>query len=105
MGKSTIARTVARRYFEQRALGASFFFARGGGDVGNANKFVTSIAIQLASNVRALRRHISDALSEHSDITSLALRDQWQTLVLGPLSKLEGDGHQIPYVLVVDALD
>jgi hypothetical protein len=29
-GKSTIARTVARRYFEQKRLGASFFFSRGG---------------------------------------------------------------------------
>src|SRR6266576_4645838 len=29
-GKSTIARTVARRYFDQKCLGASFFFSRGG---------------------------------------------------------------------------
>jgi hypothetical protein len=31
-GKSTIARTVAREYFEQGRLGASFFFSRSGGD-------------------------------------------------------------------------
>jgi hypothetical protein len=86
-------------------LGASFFFARGGGDVGNASKFVTTTAIQLASNVHALRRHISDALKERSDIASLSLYDQWQTLVLKPLSKLEGTSHRVPYILVVDALD
>ncbi|CZR62467.1 uncharacterized protein PAC_12364 [Phialocephala subalpina] len=50
-GKSTITRTVARRYFGQKCLGASFFFSRGGGDVGRADKFVTSIAMQLASSV------------------------------------------------------
>jgi hypothetical protein len=103
-GKSTIARTVARGYFEQERLGASFFFARGGGDVGHAGKFVISIAVQLASSVPTLRRYISDAVTEHSDIVSRSLRDQWQLLILGPLSKLDGNGRA-SYVLVVDALD
>src|SRR5579862_2828960 len=53
-GKSTIARTVARRCLDQKRLGASFFFSRGGGDVGHAGKFVTSIAWQLASSVSSL---------------------------------------------------
>jgi hypothetical protein len=104
-GKSTIARTVARGYFEQKRLGASFFFARGGGDVGHAGKFVTSIAVQLASSVPTLRRHISDAVTEHSNIIDQTLRDQWQQLVLVPLSKLDGNGCRASYVLVVDALD
>ena len=39
---------MARQYFDQKQLGASFFFSRGGGDVGHAGKFVTSIALQLA---------------------------------------------------------
>jgi hypothetical protein len=104
-GKSTIACTVACEYFEKRCLGASFFFTRGGGDVGHAGKFVTSIAVQLASSVPTLRRHISNAVTEHSDIASRSLRDQWQLLVLGPLSKLDGNGCRASYVLVVDALD
>jgi hypothetical protein len=49
-GKSTIARTIARQSYEKRHLGASFFFSRGGGDVGTAEKFVTSIARQLISH-------------------------------------------------------
>jgi cytidylate kinase len=49
-GKSTIARTVARRYFEQKRLAASFFFLRGGGDVGYTSKFFISIAVQLTHN-------------------------------------------------------
>ena len=104
-GKSTIARTVASRYFNRKRLGASFFFARGGGDVGYAGKFVTSIAVQLACGVPTLRRYISDAVAENSDIISRSLRDQWQLLVLGPLSKLEGNDCRSSYVLVVDALD
>jgi hypothetical protein len=101
-GKSTIARTIAREYSEQVRLGASFFFARGGGDVGHAGKFVTSIAVQLASSVPTLRRHIFDSVTEHSDIASRSLRDQWQLLVLGPLSKLDGNDCRASYILVVD---
>jgi hypothetical protein len=104
-GKSTIARTVACRYFEQKRLGASFFFSRGGGDVRHAGKFVTSIAVQLASSVSTLYRFICDAITEHSNIASKSLYDQWQQLVLGPLSKLDGNGCWTSYILVVDALD
>jgi hypothetical protein len=104
-GKSTIARTAARTYFDQKRLGASFFFSRGGGDVGHAGKFVTSIARQLASNIPYLQQHICNALTERLDITSQSLRDQWHQLVLHPLSKLGENGGISSYVLVIDALD
>ncbi|KAF2464362.1 putative WD-repeat protein [Lindgomyces ingoldianus] len=104
-GKSTIARTVADRFDKQERLGASFFFSRGGGDVGRAEKFVTSIAIQLAEKVPGLYQHICDSLKAHSNIVSQSLRDQWDHLVLGPLSKLGSNGRPSSYVLVVDALD
>jgi len=104
-GKSTVARTIAHTYHEQKRLGGSFFFSRGGGDVSHAGKFVTSIAVQLASSVPTVYRFICDAITEHSDIASRSLRDQWQLLVLDPLSKLDGNGCRASYVLVVDALD
>jgi hypothetical protein len=101
-GKSTIARTVARRYYDRQRLVASFFFSRGGGDVSHAGKFVTSIAVQLTHSVPALRQHICDAIAERSDIVSQSLRDQWQHLVCRPLSKLR---RPATYLIVVDALD
>lgn len=101
-GKSTIARTVARNYYTQQRLGASFFFSRGGGDVSHAGRFVTSLAVQLAHNIPIFRQHICDAIAERSDIASQSLRDQWHHLILCPLSKLGGTSS---YVLVVDALD
>jgi hypothetical protein len=104
-GKSTIARTIARRYYKKQRLGASFFFTKGGGDVGNARKFVTTVAVQLADNVRPLRRYICDAFMERSDITSQALQDQWHQLVLRPLLKLDSNGRNSSYVLIIDALD
>ncbi|PQE16458.1 WD40 YVTN repeat-like-containing protein [Rutstroemia sp. NJR-2017a WRK4] len=104
-GKSTIARTIARTYFDQERLGASFFFSRGGGDVGHAGKFFTSLAVQLADTIPSLQRHISDIITKRNDIVNQSLRDQWQQLVLLPLSRLNGSLSTSSYVLVIDALD
>jgi hypothetical protein len=104
-GKSTIARTVARKYDDQKRLGASFFFSRGGGDVNHAGKFFTSIAVQLASKSFSLKRYICEAIKVNSGVVSQTPRDQWNQLILEPLSKLEADSLQSPLILVVDALD
>jgi hypothetical protein len=66
---------------------------------------VTSIALQLARNVPALKQRISDAVVERSYIASQLLRDQWHHLVLGPLSKLSDNNCPASLVVVVDALD
>jgi hypothetical protein len=106
-GKSTVARTVARSYHEKQRLAASFFFSRGSGDVGHAGKFVTSIAVDIANNVPALKPYISDAVKERIDIASRSLREQWDCLILIPLLKLANSDNPVPapLVLVVDALD
>jgi hypothetical protein len=104
-GKSTIARTVARRYFEEERLGASFFFSTGGGDVSHAGKFFTSIAVQLANNIPSLRQYIYDAITKRKDVASQSLRDQWCQLILRPLSRLGSSTSLSSYVLIVDALD
>jgi len=104
-GKSTIARTVARRLHDQNRLAASFFFSKGGGDVGHARKFATSIAFQLTSSVPATRKHICEVITKHDNISTLSLRDQWQKLVLKPLSALNRTDGTTSLVLVIDALD
>jgi hypothetical protein len=101
-GKSTIARTVARKYFDQSSLGASFFFSKGGGDVGHAGKFFTTIAVELAKKSPSLLKHICDAVSENSNIANQSLGDQWRQLILGPLCKIDAPTR---YIIIVDALD
>ncbi|KAH8586332.1 putative WD-repeat protein [Bisporella sp. PMI_857] len=104
-GKSTIARTIAYRYFDQKRLGASFFFSKGGGDVGHATKLFTSFAVQLACHVPQIQEFISDAVTEQNDIANQPLGDQWRQLVLRPLSRLESGSFLSSYVFIVDALD
>jgi hypothetical protein len=78
-GKSTIARTVARRFHNEGFLGASFFFSRGGGELETARKFVTTVAVQLARRSPQLRRHICHAVraEDDDDVAHLTLDDQW----------------------------
>ena len=73
--------------------------------MGHAGKFVTSVAVQLASGIPPLYRHIRAAVNERRDISSLSLGDQWRHPVIRPLLKLDGSDCHSWYVLVVDALD
>ncbi len=104
-GKSTIARTIARKYYDEKRLGASFFFSRGGGDISHAGKFFTSIALQLAVQSDVLKAHICEAIAKCNKIASKGLRDQWAHLILQPLSRLEASSIQSPFLIIVDALD
>jgi hypothetical protein len=104
-GKSTIARTIAQKYYDQNRLGASFFFSRGAGDASHAGKFFASIAMQLASKSPSLRQYICEAIVEHSDISNRSLCDQWHYLICQPLSRIDGNSFQSSLILVVDALD
>ncbi|KAL2839313.1 hypothetical protein BJX68DRAFT_258903 [Aspergillus pseudodeflectus] len=105
IGKSTIARTIARRYHEKQRLGASFFFSRGGGDVSHAGKFVTTIARQLANHIIPLQSFICKAIEACVDIGTQSLSDQWRQLVVRPLSSLTDRCSVPPFVVVIDALD
>jgi hypothetical protein len=104
-GKSTVAHTLAGTLSQRGCLGASFFFSRGGGDVGHTGKFVTSLARQLTNSIPTLHQHVCDAIMGYSDIATRSLDEQWHRLILHPLLKLDSNGYQALYVLVVDALD
>ena len=108
-GKSAIARTVAHDLSKKRQLGASFFFSRGRGDRGNASKFFTSIAYQLAlfdAENGGLARSIRKAVDRYPDILKRAKRDQWKHLIQKPLSQLKSHfANEVVLVLVIDALD
>ncbi|QKX57042.1 uncharacterized protein TRUGW13939_04150 [Talaromyces rugulosus] len=104
-GKSTIAGTIARQYYDEQRLGATFFFSRGGGDVGHAGKFVTTIARQLASNILPLQQFVCEAVASYSAIGTQSLGDQWRHLILNPLSKMGSGSGSPSYLVVIDALD
>ncbi|KAI0884183.1 vegetative incompatibility protein HET-E-1 [Annulohypoxylon maeteangense] len=104
-GKSTVARTVARTYYNRGKLGANFFFSRGGGDLGNAIKLVTTLSRQLAARLPPVRPYICEAIDGQEDVMGLSLKDQWQRLIINPLSKLHFNHPRPTVLIVIDALD
>ncbi|KAI9763279.1 MAG: hypothetical protein M1839_006522, partial [Geoglossum umbratile] len=103
-GKSTIARTVAQLLANQHELGASFFFKRGEGERGNATRFFTTVAANLASYVPGLISGMRKAIDADPAISEKALKDQFEKLILRPLSQVALI-EALKLTIVIDALD
>lgn len=105
-GKSTISRTVAQTFADKGDLGASFFFKRGEGDRGHAGMFITTIATQLIQKLPSLAPHVQNAIEANPGISKKALKQQFDTLVLQPLGKIQTHPQKSSsIVIVIDALD
>ncbi|KAF3096547.1 hypothetical protein TWF102_006527 [Orbilia oligospora] len=104
-GKSTISRTVAHNLHTSNRLAASFFFNREEEDRRTGTRFFTTIAAQLANHYSSLGSRIQRAIQLNPDISTKALNEQFDKLVLQPLSGTRLATHRAKLVLVVDALD
>jgi hypothetical protein len=104
-GKSTITRTVARKYSEQSRLAASFFFSRDAKDAHDSEKLFSTLARQLGNVSPALCRYICEAISNYKEIATPTLRDQWTQLILRPLSKVGGELLKHSLITMIDVLD
>ncbi|KAF2186021.1 hypothetical protein K469DRAFT_750009 [Zopfia rhizophila CBS 207.26] len=105
-GKSTIARSVAQLFADQHRLGASFFFKKGEGERGNATRFFTTMATDLMARVPGLISGIRKALDAGSAISERVLKDQFEKLILHPLSEIQQVHSQVVVcIIVIDALD
>lgn len=105
-GKSTVSRTVAKTLRGAQLLGASFFFKRGEGDRGNAQRLFPTIARQLVAHIPQLISCVQKALDDEPDLADKSLKQQFDKLLLQPLLSLNSASGQSPtVVLVIDALD
>ncbi|KAK6528956.1 hypothetical protein TWF694_004183 [Orbilia ellipsospora] len=104
-GKSTISRTVARKLDKNNNLAASFFFQRSQADRSSSKRFISTIASQLAGNYRSLRSSIQKGIQAYPDITTRALNEQFEKLILEPLSNINIGSSSARFVLLIDALD
>jgi hypothetical protein len=105
-GKSTISRTVAQTFADSGRLGASFFFKRGEGERGNASKFFTTIATQLARTVPAIIPYLTKAVDTDPNISERLMKEQFESLIFQPLSEVgRHSTSMIRLIIVIDALD
>ncbi|KAI9771033.1 MAG: hypothetical protein M1839_002969 [Geoglossum umbratile] len=105
-GKSTIARSVAQSFADQHQLAASFFFKKGEGERGNTTRFFTTIATDLMARIPGLILGVRKALDADPSISERVLKDQFEKLILNPLSEIQQAPSQaLAYIVVIDALD
>ncbi|MCJ1358717.1 MAG: WD_REPEATS_REGION domain-containing protein [Icmadophila ericetorum] len=101
-GKSTIARIIAKTFSNDDRLGGSFFFPKGGGDLAHANKFVGTLAYQLANVSPPLKSLICEVIAGETDIVYQGLCNQWKVFILQPLLEL---GTTVSQSVVLALLD
>ncbi|KAJ6779586.1 hypothetical protein PWT90_04750 [Aphanocladium album] len=101
-GKSTISRTVAESVARDGQLGASFFFKRGEGDQSTMAKFCSTIAADLTRRDPTIARLVKEAIETDPSIFRKSMREQFNKLILQPLSLVQ---KKDPIVIIVDALD
>lgn len=105
-GKSTVSRTIAQSLASTGHLGASFFFKRGEGDRASSSKFFTTMAVQLATMQPSIALHIKNAIKRDSNIGNKGLQEQFNKLILQPLSAVPLDNRNPDFIaIVIDALD
>jgi len=105
-GKSTIARTVARKLDDDGLLGASYFFKRGRAGRSHAKLLFPTIVRQLADLFPAIARAIATSLEQCSLLCDKHLSTQFDHLLLQPLRNVDPIGlPPAGVVLVIDALD
>ncbi|KIO27397.1 hypothetical protein M407DRAFT_73241, partial [Tulasnella calospora MUT 4182] len=100
-GKSTIASTVVHRW-KYRASCAIFHFRRGQNTLNT--RIVCALARQLATSlVPEVRNAVLESVRENEDIADQRLKEQFETLFVAPLGRLNSQTH--PILIVIDALD
>ena len=99
-GKSTIAQTIAERFFADDQLGASFFCSRDFEDRSNLHFIFPTLAVQLARRYIGFRSIFVPLARSDPGIAYESLYNQMNKLIVRPLIE-----SAISTVIVIDALD
>ncbi|KAF2153817.1 WD40 repeat-like protein [Myriangium duriaei CBS 260.36] len=109
-GKSTISCSMAdmlSKRSKRQCLGANFFFKHGEREQGNASRFFSTIAYQLARRIPGLSQLVQTALEANPLLCEKTLQEQFEKLLDQPLAKLKKERRGLPHgiVIMIDALD
>jgi hypothetical protein len=86
-------------------LGATFFCKRDENTLNQPSLVFSTIAFRLAHAYPLLKRPILTALDRNPDVGKRAIRNQFENLIVEPLSSLPADLDVPPVVVIIDALD
>ncbi|KAG5746088.1 hypothetical protein H9Q70_011222 [Fusarium xylarioides] len=87
-------------------LCGNFFFKRGEIDRGNLNKLMPTLAHQLALSTPEVAFFVKKTLDANPTVVGKSMKEQFEKLVLGPLSEAAATATvSLSVVMVIDALD
>lgn len=104
-GKSTIATTVAKYFADLGRLGAFLTFDRAFPQRSHPSKVFKTIAYQLALSDASIGTSIAQAVNKDMKVIHSSLSDQFDKLLVNPLSSIPSLPGEGPIVFVLDALD
>ncbi|KAK1971835.1 pfs domain-containing protein, partial [Colletotrichum sublineola] len=105
-GKSTISRTVAKHFDDEKLLAATFFFKRGVASCSKASLLFSTVSRQLARRRPEAQQFILKAITKADNISSKGIAVQFNNLVLNPLERTYAEiSFKETLILVLDALD
>lgn len=102
-GKTAIAHTIAQQCAGKKILAGSFFFSRGRQDRNDTNKFLPTLAYQLATSLPSIQSSMQAALAHDLSIPFQSFGDQFKKLIVDPIRTIS---EPVPsMIIVIDALD
>ncbi|KAL4938543.1 hypothetical protein BDV06DRAFT_215029 [Aspergillus oleicola] len=104
MGKSTIARTVARSLDDKKQLGASFFFKRGEAGRCDGRRLISTLTQQLIYRHEEMAADVVRAIEHDPYLVEKPLAEQFEKFLFRPLFNLRLN-QPTTIVFVIDALD
>jgi len=107
-GKSAIAHTLAEMCQSDGLLLATFFFWKTAAERNNIDRFIATIAYQIALAIPALRQLIETAVNIDPMIFKQSVDVQLAKLIMEPIRLLHSTGFDFkdsPYVIIIDGLD
>lgn len=103
-GKTAIAHSVAHICDEEHhCLGASFIFQAGETLRNNPGRLVSTVARELSAQNSDYASRLGDVIEASPSITYAPITNQFQSLLLRPLSKISPPSR--PVAIVIDAID
>ena len=107
-GKSAIGHTLAEICETDGLLLATFFFWKTAAERSNIDRFIATIAYQIARAIPASCRLIETAIKANPMIFKQSVDVQLAKLVVEPIRRLHSTGFDLkdsPFVIIVDGLD
>ncbi|KAF9441681.1 hypothetical protein P691DRAFT_766009 [Macrolepiota fuliginosa MF-IS2] len=109
VGKSAIAQTCSERLSERGKLGAAIFFSRsvGPNKRDDPHRLFPSLAYQVATKSKPFGDILDNYIQDDPTLVTKSIREQFQELLVKPLSQLGADAAGVVegLVVIIDGLD